>query len=184
MALLIVLILLFLMYKIHFFSKKKTKEKDSKIEIKEVFNKKKIEEKGSVKVTKKNLIKSLVFPFGLFVLLWVFFIFEVQIVDFLRGFAIELAPIDYVNLFVILGLVFVINGLALDLKSKKNKLDSFIWILHGLVFSLVSLFYELLNITHIFVFGFNLNWLVTLLVFWEAVILINIFAGYKKIFDD
>jgi len=181
MAFAVVLVSLFLIYGLHVFSKKKSKQKNSKVEIKEIVNKKKIEEKEAVKNTKKNLINSLGFPFMLFILLWLFFIFEVKIVDFVRGFAIELAPIDYVNLFIILGLIFVINGLAFDIKSeKRNKLASFVWILHGLVFSLVALFYELMNMTHIFVFGITLNWLVTLLVFWEAAILINIFVCYKK----
>src|SRR6056297_943852 len=125
MAFAVVLVSLFLIYGLHIFSKKKSKQKDSKVEIKEIVNKKKIEEKEAVKNTKKNLINSLGFPFMLFILLWLFFIFEVKIVDFVRGFAIELAPIDYVNLFIILGLIFVINGLAFDIKSeKRNKLAS------------------------------------------------------------
>jgi cation transport ATPase len=164
--------------------KKKRKVKKEKIEVKGVVNKKKIEEKEAVKVTKKNLFRALIIPFFLVVLLGLFLVFESQVVNFVKGYAIELLPVNYVSLFILLGLIFVINGLILDLKSQKknNNFKSFVWIIHGLVFSMVALFYDFLNLTHVVLFGMRFSWLLVLLAGWELVILIGVFSGYRKIF--
>ncbi len=164
--------------------KKKRKAKKEKMEVKKVVNKNKIEEKEAVKITRKGLLKALIVPFLLVVLLGLFLVFESQVVNFVKGYAIELVPINYVSLFTLIGLVFVINGLILDLKSRKknNSLKSFVWIIHGLNFSLVALFYDFLNLTHVVLFGMRFSWLLVLLAGWELVILIGVFAGYKKVF--
>ena len=164
--------------------KKKRKAKKEKMEVKKVVNKNKIEEKEAVKITRKGLLKALIVPFLLVVLLGLFLVFESQVVNFVKGYAIELVPINYVSLFTLIGLVFVINGLILDLKSRKknNSLKSFVWIIHGLTFSLVALFYDFLNLTHVVLFGMRFSWLLVLLAGWELVILIGVFAGYKKVF--
>lgn len=176
--LLLALVLLFLVPKLRVFLKKR-KEKEKK----EKKHKNKIEKKIPVMIKKGILIKEIIASFILMVLLGLFLIFETNIVDFVKGYAIELAPINYVSLFTILGLIFITRGAILALRNKKdNKLKSFVWLMQGFVLSMVALFYDFLNLGHVELFGTNFSWLIVLLAVWEVIVLVGIFRGYRKVF--
>jgi hypothetical protein len=184
--LLIVLVLLFVVPKFNSFLKKrkekmnKKRPKESKRVVEVKFVQKENFHKKPVKF--RNVLSSLIVPFVLVVLLGLFMIFESQVVEFVRGYAIDLVPINYVSLFTLVGLIFITRGAILTLGNKENKnLKSFVWIMHGFVLTVVALFYDLIHYTHIEFVGRSFSALLVLLVIWEVVSLVAIFRSYKKV---
>jgi len=175
-GLLLVLLLLFIIPKLKIFFKSRKRKEKNVVEVKKEIHEKKII------VSKRSLIKVMIGPFVLVMLLGLFFIFEMKIVDFVKGYAIELFPINYVALFTILGLIFIAKGAILNLKSEQaNNLKAFIWIMQGFGLSMIALCYELFNSSHIVLFGMKFNFLMFLLVIWEFVVLVSIVGNYKKV---
>lgn len=186
-GLLLVLLLLFITPKIKDVLKKR-KERSKIVKIKKEEYKRKLEkriEKKIPTIIKRGiLIKEMIASFILVVLLGLFLIFETNIVEFVKGYAIELAPVNYVSLFTILGLVFVVRGILLALRSKRvknNSLKAFVWVMQGFALSMVALFYDFLNLGHVGLFGINFSWLIVLLAVWEIIVLVSIIWNYKKV---
>ena len=100
-------------------------------------------------------------------------------------------PINYVVLFLALGLIFLTKGSIIALRPGKkakvngnNNLVAYAWVIQGFVLSMVALFYGVMDWTHVALFGIKLSWLVVLLVIWEVLTIksiIRTFNGLKLV---
>jgi len=177
--LLLALVLLLVIPKIKLAFKKNKRQNKEIVKVSET--KKHIEEPIE-KINKGRLGDILFLPSLIILFLTLFLLFEANVVEFVRGYAIELYPINYVSLFTILGLVFITKGSLLGLKSKKGegKLKAFVWISQGFALTMVALIYELLNQTHVVLFNVNFSWLIVLLVIFEFFSIKSIINHFKK----
>jgi|APSaa5957512622_1039677.scaffolds.fasta_scaffold02070_1 hypothetical protein len=150
------------------------------------------ENKVNVKtIQDRELFGKVVLPVGLSFLLFLFLLFEQQVVDWFKEGAISM-PINYVALFLGLGLLFLIKGSIITLRPSKktgekrnNNLVASSWMIQGFVLSMVALFYGVMDWTHVALVGFRLSWLVVLFVIWEVLTIKSIIKTFKglKLFD-
>ena len=143
----------------------------------------------------RGLYKQFAFPFVLTILVFLFLFFETEILGFLG-----IAPFNQIVLFIVLGVVFLTKGATIALNTgvrnlvspkasdqKKDELNensilvAFFWMIQGLVFSMVAISYEVINQTHVLLFGSMFSWLIVFLVAWEIVMFVNLVIVFRKL---
>lgn len=148
-----------------------TEKKETSVDVKSIQN--------------RELFGKVLLPVGLSFLLFLFLLFETQVLNWFQEGAISM-PINYVVLFLTLGLIFLIKGSIISLRSNKNakvkgnyNLVASAWMIQGFVLSMIALFYGVMDWTHVALFGIKLSWLVVLFVIWEVLTIKPIVKTFK-----